>query len=198
MAMDPKAIKKRLQKKGAQMKAKNRAAYDALSLISENPRPVAAFSKNEPYALHELGHVRQFNKNTLINRLAPRRVGKNSLVLAPLALPGVRNAIRKGSGNNEHVDKAMNYVEKHPEAAFFTASAPLLLHEGEASAFAVKELVRKHGLGKGLKKSAPLAAALGTYATMGAIPAVGLGTASRLINHHYNKKKKESEVQNHG
>lgn len=140
-------------------------------------------SRSEAVALHEMGHVKQFNtpaKNALLhyNYHNGKILGASGLLLSGK----VRDKAKDLSKHNKIVDNAMDFVEDHPEAAVYALLSPKLITEADASLFATKELIKKHGLGKGLKKAAPLSIALGTYATMNAIPAIAGGAVFRIAN----------------
>lgn len=66
--------------------------------------------------------------------------------------------------------------------------APALLEEGMASGRAAGHLIRQHGLGGGLRRSLPLAAAYGTYAAAPLAPAAITGIR-KLVKRHKERKK---------
>lgn len=122
----------------------------------------------ESHAAHELGHIKNYQT---LGRVSKRLgLGQRGNIAAP-ALSMISGSLGAKSGL---ATSAIAAGQKDPSYAPGAINAgiwaPRIADEAMASAHAVRHLAKRHGLGRGLLKSAPLAPAFGTYATMAAAP----------------------------
>ena len=159
-----------------------------------NKKSIIITGGSEPVALHEYGHVKQYNQKVPRTMLRTDLYGrKPALILAaPLAFGGVRDKIKE-KAHSKTIDKAMNFIEDNPYTTAMILSSNHLPSEFGASARASKEMIRRHGLSGGLKRTAPLVAAFGSYATSAALNGAVVGTGLKLLNHRRSEKRKEKE-----
>lgn len=191
--------------------------YDALLM---NGSPAAAdwatnevyYDKNkkisEPVVLHELGHLRNAqNSSELRKKLTslayhPKVMRKNAfggLASVPMAALGALNARAEVKGKKKN--KFMNFVDKHPyltgTAISTLTHAPILIEEGNATAFATKQMHKNHGA-SGIKDSIrDLGSAYGTYATMPLVSGGVSGSAytlSKQLTKKLMQKKRKSYI----
>lgn len=124
--------------------------------------------------LHELGHIKNMKK-----------------IPEPAQL--LYNLSRQGTGFLPSLGlAAYTSLKKDPESNaglyFLGASAPTLLDEGAASFHAIKQLVKKKGLKKGLRAGVGLLPAFGTYALTASAPLIGTA-ANKFFKKHLSEEK---------
>ena len=94
-------------------------------------------------------------------------------VPALAALPLISKSVLKplkGEDKDSKRYKAVDFIEKHPEAIIAPTFAPKLLEEGVASGRAIASIARAAGWKQALARSPALAAALTTYIADASIP----------------------------
>ena len=132
---------------------------------------------SEEVLRHELGHADNY---------APFRTtrGRQRALIArqgTSALGGLAGLALLSSGNEDLVDKAW--------MANLAGNVPTLVDEGSASVRATREMVRRHGFAQGLRRSASLIPAFGTYTT----PILGTYLGGRFINRFLADRGEEAE-----
>lgn len=133
---------------------------------------------SEATAAHELGHRANWKAiDGLVGKPASRGLFRGALMSQ--SLTGLTSMPLSAYAAT---DPEMSWV---PGAAQLGVSSPRLLDEAAASLHALKHLIGKYGVGKGLRESARLAPAFGTYAAIAGAPLAITG-ARRAWN-HYNK-----------
>jgi hypothetical protein len=130
--------------------------------------------------LHELGHLKNMKK-------------------IPESVRGLYNVSRSLTGLKPALGLATytalkNDPESNAGLYFLGASAPTLLDEAGASYHALKHLVKKQGLKKGLRSGAGLLPAFGTYALTAAAPLIGT-SANKFFNKRLNNTEKVAKIQ---
>lgn len=173
-----------------------------IDLKTSIPMPMASYNPDshkaevniprkapESVVAHELGHVKNrdiihsiSNKmfKTERGKLWGRRIGWHLPV--NLKTPTLLSLAASGIANDDDAKGQLAIP-----ATVAAINAPLLAEEGMANVHALKHLVTKHGIPKGLLKSVPLAGSYGSYLSLGALP---LGIA--LYRRH--KKKKNQQI----
>lgn len=147
--------------------------YEAFNDAKKNNKTLVSSLDNEATLLHELGHAKYVDKNK--NGLMKANTAL-SIASVPLGFKSVRKGIRKIDKTKDgKINKAMDFFESKPELVLGATKLPKLIDEARASAYATKQLVSKYGLKGGLKESAPLGLALGTYALGALAPTLAQG-----------------------
>ena len=130
---------------------------------------------SEAVAGHELGHRANWKAiDSVVGKPASR-----GLFRAALMSQGLTSAASIPLSAYTATDPNMSWT---PGAVQLGVSAPRLLDEAAASLHAVRHLIGKYGLGKGLREGVRLAPAFGTYAAIAGAP-IGITAARRAWRH---------------
>jgi hypothetical protein len=145
---------------------------------------------SEATAAHELGHA----KNWEAARRLVGSKGRDALLSARLLsmMGGVDSAIPLSA--YAAADSDMSWTPAAIQAGLF---APTLVDEGLASLHAARHLVNRHGLIKGVGRSASLLPAYGTYAALGLSPAAITGGRKAWKSYSDKKDKKNKSKSSH-
>ena len=118
---------------------------------------------SEATAAHELGHRANWKGvDSLVGKPTSRKLFRGALQSQQLT-----TAASMPLSGYAAVDPEMSWA---PGAVQLGVSSPRLLDEAAASLHAVKHLIGKYGLGRGLREGARLAPAFGTYAAIAGAP----------------------------
>lgn len=132
------------------------------------PKIQVPLGAHESIAAHELGHVKN---HQMVGRVA-KRLGSSKFIPAAAGITsGLSGIVGMKSGIATSAiaagQKDPSYTAGGVNAAIW---APRIADEAMATGHAVRHLTKKHGLMKGLAKSAPLAPAFGSYAAFAGAP----------------------------
>lgn len=129
---------------------------------------------NEATIAHELGHVKNWN---MASRLDKGKLGDalyHGYFLSRQAAPAL--GLAAGIYSMAHEDPS--YI---PAVLNLAANVPTLLDEGMATAHAVKHMVKSKGMLRGIAKSLSLVPAYGTYAGLALTPLALVAARKRIL-----------------
>lgn len=150
---------------------------------------------DESVPLHELGHAANAEKTRGANTFVGT-IGVAGIPIAPISGAILGHLAARSEAKGKELKGVRKVIDKHPYLTHAALNAPLLAEEGLASGRAANHLRKEYGLKEGLKKSAPLGAAYGSYVGLaGLSSALGGGSykLSKALTKRYLDRKKKAE-----